>query len=142
MAITLTTKLILDNSDQYDVEIIRRLNLSKKNISIIFNSLQSCINLVYLDLSYNLITKIEGFDSLVKLEHLDLSFNQIRLIGIILHGYSFNYRLSIMTLFLFIAFLESLSGLQCLKRLNLIGNEITSFENLKELSYVSKLWYN
>ena len=95
MAITLTTKLILDSSDQYDVEVIRRLTLSKKNISIISNSLQSCINLVSLDLSYNLISKIEGLDSLIKLEHLDLSFNQILLIGIILNSYSFHYNMSI-----------------------------------------------
>ena len=105
MAITLTTKLILDSSDLYDVEVIRRLTLSKKNISIISNSLQSCINLVSLDLSYNLISKIEGLDSLIKLEHLDLSFNQILLIGIILNSYSFHYNMSIITL-LFTSFIR------------------------------------
>lgn len=56
---------------------VTRLCLANQQLSTIPKWLLNCKNLVYLDLTYNNISKIENLENCTKLERLDLDFNKL-----------------------------------------------------------------
>lgn len=96
--------LILSLEQEFDWQIITKLNLSLLNIVHIVG-LRLVTNLKCLTLSHNKIKKIENLDCLVKLEELNLSHNRITTI-------------------------ENLDHLTKLNVLSLSGNNISELKNL------------
>ncbi|XP_068929884.1 centriolin isoform X2 [Petaurus breviceps papuanus] len=99
----ITEALIKKLSKQENLTLVKSLNLSLskfggKKFKYIEN-LENCNKLEVLNLSYNLIGKIEKLDKHLKLRELNLSYNKIRKI-------------------------EGLEHMQNLQKLNLAGNEI------------------
>ena len=77
MTTTLTLEYLKAVTDQFDVATVFKLLLQKKMIRRLDKSLSLCINIRFLDLSYNDITRIENLDKLQFLEYMDLSHNKI-----------------------------------------------------------------
>ncbi|KAE9536918.1 hypothetical protein AGLY_006725 [Aphis glycines] len=96
--------LILSLEQEFDWQIIKKLNLSLLNIVHIVG-LRLITNLECLTLSHNKIKKIENLDCLTKLEELNLSYNRITTI-------------------------ENLDHLTRLNILSLSGNKISELKNL------------
>lgn len=96
--------LILSLEQEFDWQIIKKLNLSLLNIVHIVG-LRLITNLECLTLSHNKIKKIENLDCLTKLEELNLSYNRITTI-------------------------ENLDHLTKLNILSLSGNKISELKNL------------
>jgi len=96
--------LILSLEQEFDWQIITKLNLSLLNIVHIVG-LRLVTNLECLTLSHNNIKKIENLDCLVKLQELSLSYNRITTI-------------------------ENLDNLIKLNVLSLSGNNISELKNL------------
>jgi len=96
--------LILSLEQEFDWQIIKKLNLSLLNIVHIVG-LRLITNLECLTLSHNKIKKIENLDCLTKLEELNLSYNRITKI-------------------------ENLDHLTKLNILSLSGNKISELKNL------------
>ena len=90
-------------SEQIDMKRIHTLNLhlsSEEGKIRVIEHLDKCINLKLLNLSYNMISRIQGLESLTKLTELNLAENNIHRI-------------------------EGIDHLQLLEKLNLSGNRIT-----------------
>ena len=56
---------------------LKSIDFARNSITTIDQSLQAFSNLIYLDLSYNLIEKIEHLEHCTRLQHLNLSHNKI-----------------------------------------------------------------
>ena len=73
---TLTEQYLCKLTGAYDLELVKRLDLSNKQLKSL-QGVELCPNLTELNISNNLIHDIEAVAALTQLERLDLSHNQI-----------------------------------------------------------------
>ncbi|KAJ3323997.1 phosphatidyl inositol kinase [Boothiomyces sp. JEL0866] len=109
----------------------------RQNLLTVINGLDTLINLEELDLYDNRIDKIEGLNHLVKLRHLDLSFNRIRKIE------NIENLVELTDLYFVsnkISKIEGLDTLTNLVSLELGANRIRVIENLDSLVNLKQLW--
>ena len=100
-------------AQEFDVEGINKLTYVKKGVTRI-TAVDHAVNLTELNLSNNLIEKIEGVHTLTRLKKLHLTANKIRR-------------------------LENLHGLESLEHLLLQGNLVSSADELKHLQCLPNL---
>ena len=102
----ITDERIKYATGEYDVEVVRRLQLRNAGLTRI-RGLDRCLQLVSLALPENGISVIQGLENLVALQRLDLSRNRIRVV-------------------------EGLATLEALEFLDLAGNDIAGIDSVVE----------
>ena len=110
----LTEAVLCKHTGAYDLELVKRLDLSNQNITSL-SGIELCPNITELNLSSNSILTIEPLAALTQLIRLDVSNNQIQKLII------------------------GLGTLIELNHLKLENNNITSMDELRVLSQLPKL---
>jgi len=116
---------------------IKSLDVSKNNITRISAEFLNLVNVEYLNLSDNQISRLNNLNEMQNLKYLFLSKNKIRYI------YGLTQLKSLICLDLSsnsIFKIENLKGLISLEYLNLNNNEIFLFENIQYLTSLKTLW--
>ena len=106
---TLNEQYLCKLTGAYDLELVKRLDLSGKQIKSL-QGIQLCPNLTELNVSNNLINDIEEIASLTQLERLDISNNNVKKV------------------------IVGLGTLVELTHLHLEGNDISSMDELRVLA--------
>ena len=110
----LTEAVLCKHTGAYDLELVKRLDLSNQNITSL-SGIELCPNITELNLSSNSILTIEPLAALTQLIRLDVSNNQIQKL------------------------IVGLGTLIELNHLKLENNNITSMDELRVLSQLPKL---